>query len=259
MSRSTNMSHSSRWSVSRAFTLIELLVAVAVLALISVILMQLLSAASQTWLTGQAKVNNFSKGRSMLDLLARDLQMGVYRSDLPAFPNGEIAFYTLRPGFSSAGGVVRNVSWTRYDLGSSTNTVLQRADLAADWNSPGSPSFGSTNAPSGAVSRDTALGVVGFQVQFVYPDGTLSTNYVASARPTAASIGIAVVDDKTLERLRLDASKISSLRDGFATSASGTNSIKADWENHLQSLNWDSYPKSLATGLKIFERYVPLP
>lgn len=260
MSRSTEKSHViSRYVSRQGFTLIELLVSVAVLALVSVILMQLLSAASQTWLTGQAKVNNFTKGRSMLDLLARDLQMGVYRADLPAFPNGAIAFYTQRPGFATGGGTLRSLSWTQYDLGSSTNTVLQRADLAVDWNASGSPSFGSTTAPSGATSRDTAPGIVGFNIQFVYPDGSLSPHYVADSRPSAVSIGIAVIDDKTLEMLRQDPAKISALRNGFANSVSGTNSIKADWEKHLQSFNWDAYPKNLAPGLKIFERYVPLP
>ena len=241
-----------------AFTLIEFLVAFAVLAMMAVLLVQVLSAASQTWLSGQARANNFTKGRSMLDLLAQDLQSGIYRSDLPTFPNGTTAFYTLRPGFSKGGGPVRSVSWTQYDLGASTNTVLQRADLAVNWSSV--PAFGQTTAPTGAVPRDTAPGVVGFTIQFVYPDGTLSTNYVATNRPLAASIGLVVIDDKTLERLNDTPAKIASLRNGFASSISGTNSMKADWENHLKNgVNWSDYPNNLATGLKIFERYVPLP
>lgn len=243
-----------------AFTLIELLVAVAVLALVSLVLMQLLSAASQTWIIGQAKVNNFTKGRSMLDLLARDLQQGIYRDDLPVFPNGLTAFYTQRPGFSGSAGPIRNVSWTQYDLGAATNTVLQRAELALNWNTSQSLAFGSTIAPSGAVSRDTAPGIVGFKIQFVYPDGTLSTNYVSTNRPKAVSVGIAVIDDKTLEVLRQNPAKIAALKAGFSSSASGSNSLRADWEKHLQqNLDWDDYPRSLATGLKIFERYVSLP
>jgi len=256
MCRSTNMARFTRRR--RAFTLIELLVATAVLAMMAVLLVQVLSAASQTWQSGQARANNFAKGRSMLDLLARDLQSGIYRTDLPAFPNGTASFYTMRQGFSGGGDPVRSVSWTQYDLGAATNTVLQRADLAMNWSN--TPAFGQMTAPTGATPRDTAPGVVGFTIQFVYPDGRLSTNYDAADRPRAASIGLAVIDDKTLERLSETPAKIATLRNGFATSVSGTNSLKADWENHLKTgVNWSDYPNNLATGLKIFERYVPLP
>jgi prepilin-type N-terminal cleavage/methylation domain-containing protein len=242
------------------FTLIELLVAIAVLALVSVILAQMLAATSQTWLTGQAKVNNFTKGRAMLDLLARDLQSGVYRSDLPSFPGGAVAFYTERPGFSGSTNALRNISWVNYDLGASTNATLQRADLAVEWNATNAVAFGSTNAPAGAVPRDTAPGVVGFKIQFLYADGSLSTNYSSANRPKAVSVGLAVIDDKTLERLQADPLKIAALRNGFASHASGTNSVKADWEEFMRTeIVWESYPKSLATGLKVFERYVALP
>ncbi|GAT31836.1 Verru_Chthon cassette protein C [Terrimicrobium sacchariphilum] len=248
-----------RKSARHAFTLVELLVAITVLALISVVLAQMLSATSQTWITGQARVNNFTKGRAMMDLLTRDLQGGLYRTDLPAFPAGTVGFYTERPGFSS-NATTRNLSWVQYDLGASTNTVLQRADLAASWSSSAPPAFGDTVAPAGATPRDTAPGIVGFKVQFIYPDGSISTNYVATNRPRVAAVGLAVVDDKTLELLSANPAKISALRNGFNTNATGTNSIKADWEKYLKNdLNWDAYPKTLTSGLKIFERYVSLP
>lgn len=240
-----------------AFTLVELLVAITVLALISVVLAQMLSATSQTWISGQARANNFTKGRAMMDLLTRDLQGGVYRSDLPAFPAGTVGFYTERPGYSGA-SPTRNLSWVQYDLGLSSNTVLQRADLAETWASTAPPAFGNTAAPLGATPRDTAPGIVGFKVQFIYPDGSISTNYVATNRPKVAAVGLAVVDDKSLKLLK--AEKIESLRNGFSNSATGTNSIKADWEQYLKNdLAWDAYPKSLSSGLKIFERYVSLP
>jgi len=247
-------------STKSGFTLVELLVAVAVLALVAMVLAQMLQTASQTWMTGQARVNNFNKGRSMLDLLVRDLQGGLYRDDLPAFPNNEIAFYTGRPGFSGNTNATRNLSWVQYDLGASSNTILQRSDLAVDWQAANAVAFGSATAPTGATPRDTAPGVVGFQIQFLYADGSISTNYDATNRPRAASIGLAVIDDKTLERLQADPIKITALRNGFASRATGTNSVKADWENYLKDgMNWDSYPPSLATGLKVFERYVSLP
>ncbi len=169
-----------------------------------------------------------------------------------------MGFYTERPGYIAGSANGRSLSWVQYDLGASSNAVLRRADLAETWDPGSPPAFGATVAPQGAVARDTAPGIVGFKVQFIYPDGSISTSYVATNRPRVAAVGLAVIDDKTLEML--SPVKVESLRNGFANSATGTNSIKADWENYLKTgIAWNAYPKTLSSGLKIFERYVSLP
>jgi type II secretory pathway component PulJ len=242
-----------------AFTILELLVAIAVLAMMMLLLSQILGSVSSMWLNGQRRVKNFSEARAMLDLFARDIQCGVFRPDLAAFPGSSIAFYTRRPGISS--GSLRDVSLVQYAL--STNCILQRGDFAVRWNDPANTiPFGNTadfssNQPT---ARDTAPGVLGFRVQFLYADGTRSTNYtVSTANPLRAlGFALAVVDEQTLQKIPAD--KMQSLRDGLSGAVSPSGNVKSDWENYLRnSLDWTSYPKSLSQGLKIFERYVILP
>lgn len=244
-----------------AFTLVELLVAMTVLALIMVLFLQILGAVSDMWVNGQRRVENFTKARAMLDLFARDVQGGVFRSDLAAFPDSSIAFYTKRPGVPAGAGKLREVSLVQYSL--STNNILQRGDYAIRWSDPASSiPFGNTTNFSGNLPtpRDTAPGVMGFSVMFLYADGTRSTNYTASASNPLRALGfaLAVVDNQTLRKMSAD--KIQTLRAGFVGATSSGGSAKAAWEEYLKSsLDWSDYPKSLGQGLKIFERYVILP
>lgn len=251
------------------FTLIELLVAIAVLALMTVLLAQMLQSTSQSWLGGQARVNNFTKARSMLDLMARDIQSGVFRSDLGLFagsqsglPLTNVAFYTQRPGVVAGGGAnVRDVSLVQYSTDSSS--MLQRGDMPILWNGASSNiSFGATDSLpqlGSTVSRETVPGVVGFRVLFLQKDGTLSNAYNPVNPAKGVAIGIAVIDDNTLKKLNA-AGKLSALQSALSGRVSGTNSVKADWDKYLQSgLPWENYPSDLGRGLKIFERYVLFP
>jgi len=250
-------------SVRKGFTLIEILVAIAVLALMWIVFAQMFQTTGNTWLTGQARVNNFIKGRAMLDLVARDLQSGIYRSDLAAFPSissGPYSFYTERPGYSTGTNSLRSLSWVQYSFDATNVTMLKRGDMPMTWAIGDAPAFGSTNAPtSGTITdRDTASGVVAFKILFLDSGGQLSTNYSSANPPKAFAIGLAVVDDNTLAKL--STSQISQLQSGFASGATGTNSLKADWESYLKTgINWTNYPRSMGSGLKVFERYVILP
>jgi type II secretory pathway component PulJ len=242
--------------VSRSgFTILEFLVAFAVLALMTVLLAQILSSSSQSWLGGQSRVNNFTKARSMLDLMARDVQAGIFRDDLGAFDSGNLAFYTRRPGVST--NAVRDVSLVRYAL--DTNSVLQRSDLAIAWtNAAQDVSFGTTALTElGRVTdRDASPGTLGFRVLFLQDDGSLTAAF-DPAKTRALTLGLAVVDDRTLAKL--SDSQRTALRGGLAAAVSGTNSLSADWNTYLAGLNWASYPADLGRGIKVFERYVLLP
>lgn len=251
------------------FTLIELLVAIAVLALMTVLLAQMLQSTSQSWLGGQARVNNFTKARSMLDLLARDIQSGVFRKDLGLFagaqagqPLTNVAFYTQRPGVvTGSGAQVRGVSLVQYTMDSSS--MLKRGDLPILWDGAATDiSFGSTNSLPGLVSvtsRETVPGVVGFRVLFLQKDGYLSSTYDPANPAKGVAIGLAVIDDNTLRKLA-DSGKLTALQTALNSQVSGTNSVKADWDRYLQSgMPWENYPSDLGRGLKIFERYVLFP
>jgi len=244
----------------QGFSLVEMLVAIAVLTLMTLLLAQMFSSVSRTWLGGQARVDNFSKARVLLDLACEDLRSGVFRPDLAAFPGTNLTFYTRRPGFQSGAGDLRDVSLVSYVT--QPDGTLLRGDLAVAWtNNASSISFGNTNAlphASSVTARDMASGVLGFRVLFIGTNGGLTSTYAPANGLRGFSVGLAVVDGGTMKKLT--SPQLDTLRAGLEGALSGTNSIRADWENHLQSgLNWQSYPKDLGSGLRIFERYVSLP
>jgi prepilin-type N-terminal cleavage/methylation domain-containing protein len=245
------------------FTLIELLTAIAVLSLLFVMLGQMLGFISGTWKSGQRRVNNFTKARVMLDLLAQDLQGGVFRSDLAAFPDSQIAFYTQRPAVPADNQPIRNISLVQYTIDTnSSNSTLQRGDYAIKWSGSATDiSFSnSTSLPilNQLTARDTAPGIVGFKIVFISKTGTQSTSFSLS-NTRAFGITLAVIDDQTIQKLT--SAQINSLRTALASAtSSGNNSVKADWENYLNtSFNWSAYPRDMANSLRIFERYVYLP
>ncbi|CAN5778870.1 hypothetical protein BH09VER1_BH09VER1_17500 [soil metagenome] len=246
-----------------------MLVAFAVLALILVLLGQILTTVSGAWTAGQKKANNFAKARAMLDMFARDVQGGVFRPDLAAFPGGTISFYTKLPGVSSNGATVRRISLVKYSYSTNQATsagmsTLQRGDTAIPWSAGaeavpfGNTTDFGTQTPS---PRDTAPGVVAYQTLFVYADGTTSSNYPNGTNALRAlALTLAVVDDKTLDQLSTN--QVQHLRDGFNASTGGANGVRAAWEKYLATGSgpgWSSYPKSLGSNLKVFERYVLLP
>ena len=254
-----NSSRRSRTtSASRGFTLLEIMVSLTVLALMAGLVTQVLGGISSTWQNGMRHINNFTKARAMLDLVAQDIQSGVFRSDLAVFPGSTVTLYTQRQGV----GGIRNLTLVNYAINASdAQSPLQRGDLSVNWVS--TISFGSTNdfGSNVPVARDTAAGVLGFELIFVQEDGTYSRTYSTDAtNPTrAVAVALAVVDDQTL-RLLVGSNKTARLRAELKGAVTGKRSVRADWEDYLHTgLNWSSYPGSLATGFQVFERYVPLP
>ena len=245
------------------FTLIEVLTSIAVMAILTAMLGTMILTMGHTWENARDRVNNFTKARAMLDMMDNDLQAGLFRPDLPAFPSGNMEFYTLRPGISTA-QPVRNISAVGYQINTASN-VLQRSDQSYQWTSAIAFGAGAT-FPTTGTARDTAPGVVGFQVVFEQADGTLSTNTynsTSTANPTRAiGITLAVVDDQTMLALSA-ANQVTTLSAALknAVPSPPTGSVKAVWESYLNgtSMNWKSYPSGLGVGLKIFERYVILP
>jgi prepilin-type N-terminal cleavage/methylation domain-containing protein len=223
------------------FTLVELMVAITILIIIVLLFGQMLGIMSKAWTFGHGRANNFTKARAMLELLSQDIQDGVFRPDLAAFPVSVPAagsnpaggtgatpptwqFYTGRPGIppaSAAQTSLRNLSIVSYSLiQNASNFSLERSDCAILWGDEGSnPSFGASpafptgSAPSGTTlvptPRDTAPGVIAFRIIFVQSDGSFSTTFtplttggVANATPTRAlSVSLAIIDDLTIQQI----------------------------------------------------------
>ncbi len=245
-----------------------------VLVLIVTMMGSIVSTMGNNWHDAQKRVNNYTKARAMLDLMVHDIQAGVFRTDLPAFPTGVLGFYTLRPGISpgTPGTNLRYVSAVSYDLADATDkSVLRRSDEAILFTdataNPTSLAFGSAAAFPATTARETAPGIVNFNFAFVQQDGTMTTTYngPSSSNPTrAVGITLAVVDDQTLQvldSLAPNQQKILDLRTDL-TVPPGTipSSVKASWDQYLNNqIVWKSYPQGLGTGFAVFERYVVLP
>jgi len=231
----------------------------------------------------QSRIDNFTRARAMLDVMAEDIQGGVFRPDLPAFGTGNgmtsangitmvtngapvTAFYTRNP---STMGSSRNLSLVVYQLDGSTNAIFQRNQLGVPWTAP-SPNWTGdipfqgelANETSHATAQNIATGVVGFQLYFYRNDQSITNSYYGyqpSNPVIAIGVALAVVDSRTLKVLNATG-KLSALTNALATPAavSGTNSVKADWDRYMNSGTFfPNYPASLPAGMETFERRVP--
>ncbi len=277
-----------------SFTLVELLVAVTILSFMLLMMAHLTGMAQQLWGDQQNRIDNFTKARSMLDLIAGDLQRGIFRGDLPIFgtgapaatttPTGDglyyftgtsftNAFYTRRAGVGDGTTPVRDVSLVSYALNSTSQgtdkIVLQRSDLAVPWSSAANLSFQgditSLISTPPSTAREMAPGVVGFRLAFRRADGSLVdqsqyTGYslAVPANPVVAvDVGLAVIGSRSLALLTTN--QIQKIQTALAT-ATLSNGIKATWDQQvLTTAFYAPYPKSLAGGLKTFERWVACP
>lgn len=293
----TSPSDNNRAWGGRGFTLVELLVAITILVIIILLFGQMLGIMSKAWTYGHGRANNFTKARAMLELLAQDIQAGVFRPDLAAFPSGSSGtgatppvweFYTGRPGIplattpqSSLPGALRNLSIVEYSLVQRTSPsfayALERADCPILWtDETTNPLFGTGNTtgfPTASAQtptqRDTAPGVIAFEIIFIQSDGSFSTTYtpissagVANATPTrAVSVSLAVIDDLTIQQL--SSTQLTNLNTNLTNLIPATplHSVKSYWDTYLNgtTMPWSSYPKALGSSLATFERYIILP
>jgi len=279
----------SRASGANSFTLVEVLVAISILSFMLLVMTHLTGMAQQLWGDQQNRIDNFTKARSMLDLIAGDLQRGIFRGDLPVFGSGAPAatptatgdgsyyftgtsftnaFYTRRAGVSEGTNSVRDVSLVSYVLNSdkqgTDKIVLQRSDLAVPWSSPADISFQGdfTTLLQKATAREMAPGVVGFRLAFRRADGSLIdqslyTGYNSANPVVTVDVGVAVIGNRSLALLTTQ--QIQSIQAALAA-ATLSNGIKATWDQQvLTTAFYSPYPKNLGNGLKTFERWVACP
>jgi len=272
-------------SSRHGFTLVEMLVSISIVSFMLVVLAQVTGLTEKAWRLEQNRIDNFTKARSMLDLINDDLQRAVIRSDLPVFGTGAptananglnyftgtsftTAFYTRIPGVpSTATTQVRDLSLVSYTL-LTTNTVdkvvLQRSDLAVPWTSSANIPFqGDMNTllqnPSSFDVLAVAPGVVGFRLAFRLANGTMIdqsgyTGYNSANPVVAVDVGIAVIGKESLTQL--SSAQITTIKNSFA-SATISNGVKASWDlTVLPNFYTSSYPKDFGGGIKTFERWV---
>ncbi len=231
-SRSTR----SRARLHGGFTLVELLVAMTIFAFMTIFFAQIIGWVTRSWAQGRQLADSLGKGRAAMELITRDLQMGVFRSDLGAFSRADGTSSSSLPATSTetpsyaffvarSGGTGRTLSLVNYYVNTTTHTLeRQAAPVLISETDPANPSitFGTTAIPQMALltdacnkanaipavtdpyATDLVTGIVAFKMYFInsVTTGTgLATAVSYSSSPTANSkaIGVAmiVVDDTT--------------------------------------------------------------
>jgi hypothetical protein len=248
-----------------AFTLLELLTAFCVLTLLILLMSQMWSAAGASAQEGKRRIDNSSKARSTLDVFARDVRCGIFRSDLAAFVNDggttAISLYTQRPG---VGADVRNLSLVIYQI-DKDKARLRRGTMPLRWTDDAEKiSLGNTNTLPETASitpEDVANGILRAGIYFVDSSGTISKTY--SNKTRAVGITLATVDEETLKVLSSAQLARLTAHDQVLPddpSSSPTQTLKGFWEAKIATSGFfDGYPSQLRSGLRIFERYVMLP
>lgn len=262
----------------RGFSILELLVAFSVVAVLTLLLSQVVSWVSQSWTRGQQLKNNLGKGRVAMDLITRDLKLGVFRPDLGAFVDaggapsphgGDYCFFAALTTDGQRG--LSLVNFRREDDG----TLIRQA-LPVGWDpaQPPSITFGATRIPemdridSAGTSAELANGVLAFRMYFVNvsADGatrTVEATYANDAAKRSEAIGIGmVVMDERAQRLLENQGKLNTvLNDPRWTPPSDlSKGLRGYWKQQADSfLAGADVPNEVRTGLHVFESVIPLP
>jgi prepilin-type N-terminal cleavage/methylation domain-containing protein len=251
---------------SPGFTLVEILVALSILTVVMVMISQAVGIVSQTWRKGMARVDNFSQARAVLNLANRDIQSIVLRPDLAAFVDAagkpSFTFYSQVNGSSGT----RKLSLIRYSLNSANPPVFERNDLGFSYPATtGGLSLGITDKlPDLALMNPTnaqplSEGILIFQWQALDDAGKLSPTFDQTTTK-AIVISILVLDTEAF-RLAQKLNKVDEIRDLFETTTLPADKTYSQyWLGILNTTGFGaSLPPQLRTGIRSFERYIPLP
>jgi prepilin-type N-terminal cleavage/methylation domain-containing protein len=277
------------------FTLVELLVSISILSIILLTLAQAIGYVSQLWVTGIGTVDNYTKARNILSIMDRDIQQMVMRPDIAAFATGTAAsptpacaFYTNVQG--SPGTDTRTSSLVQYLL---SQTTLSRLNYGMNYTTGGiTPAVATLTSanpipppltiPNASTTDTLATGVIQFQWQFVDGNGNILTpstptkynftyNYTtpsAATNPRAIVISVLVLSNSAYLIATQNAATITKLQtvDFPITAPTNSNGIPITYSQYWNGILNPStgtldttLPPPIRSGLKVFQRYIPLP
>jgi len=268
----------SRFSHREGFTLIEVLVSVAVLALLSVLLLRLVTDTQSASRPALRQMGATAQAQVALDRLALDWAALVARPDVPcqladAGTNAiALDFFTRVPTSGSG----RKISRVSYQMATGLSPGLKRASKEADWGaafmgeSAGGVAMTFSDLPVGlqlaASDYDLlAPGTLRMAVRFLRRDtggvtqnpptknGTVDFDQLAGVLVTLVTL-----DDQTVKPLT--AAERQSLSAAFPDVPDGTLPLSS-WE--AISSNPGNFPndipQSTTSSLRVFQRFFPLP
>lgn len=197
------VSFASRRGKSRAFTILELLTATAVFALMAALLLTAISQMNTAWTNSNGQKDRRELGRSLLDLMSRDLQGAV--PPLPGVGTNAVDFMFEEGGGVGSGSLFWLTSFTpdrgRSDIATVGYYVNGSNQLCRLYTNGPWPdiisSVGGTNA-----QNVLADGVIRLGVTLYDKDGTEteSSKSYRTNLPASVEIKLAVADDRTLLR-----------------------------------------------------------
>lgn len=273
--------------------MIELLVAMAVLALVSVVFVQILSGVQSGSRDSSRRVDAATQAAFVFEMIARDLSAIPPRADVPIFldnpPNGESMRFLS--GVEGIGGS-RRLSVVSYKVDADPDAfakppgkpVLQRAALAQDWNAAGfvgekgalaSPeAISVADWPVTPASADyDVLGEGVFRMGLCYhlreADVGLPAGSVVAQPPLdtngnpdrskigAITVALAILDLRSLALLT--SAQLEQMASVFPVPTNGV-LPKAAWQPIAENPgSFPGIPLSAAQGVRIYQQTFPLP
>lgn len=266
-----------------AFTLTEVLVAMAILVSLILLIVKLVSSATDVITLGEKHIDADSQARAVLDRMGVDISAIIKRADVDYYfakqaGNDQCAFYSETAGYypADATGTTpkSSVSVAGYRI---SNNRLERLNKALVWNgvtSTGSPmvflpqtltaiwpdiSGGGTD-PDYQVLGDQ---IYRFEFCFLMRDGTLSDRPWLPPNATFAGlqdirdivVAIAVLDNKSRVIASDLAAAADKLQDVAGTSIPNTPAEL--WQQNIR--NGDlALPRAAASQVRIYQRYFPI-
>lgn len=251
----------------RGFTLIEVLVAMAVMAFILVLLLQVLSNTSEITQGTEARVERGTDLRRTINRISADLGRGLFSADLPpsiqkAAGNDELLFFAEVSGY----GGERGISKVHYRIGPGPDGVLQRGVRGHSWSGDASVPFGvSDTTPLDPANYDD-LGELVFRLECeaLMTDGTMtSTQSLTSWANVQAIVVTMVAMDPRTWRRRPDGVTLASLSALFpdsTTTTSGSSALES-WSEMIENPTVEplaSLPASVTSGFQVRQRVIPI-
>lgn len=277
--------------------MVEMLAAIAILLILVMLVSKFTGFAFNAISESKKRVDSQSKARAALNLIARDIESSIIRSDLPSFTDGAghptLAFYTSHLGLTDAADSVslyRPLSFVIYQTQENATGLasLRRGVISVKWaRNESYPTVGGTNtlafqsesnlvpliqtATSSPVAyQDLIDGVIRLEIGFLYKDGSVTAlfdNTSGASKPKAIIVTILVVSDARMMTMLKASGKLETFKLRFNGSASVLPervavtdlSLKTRWNAVLNTpTTWDGLPKEMATGLRCYERVIYL-
>ncbi len=281
---------------SRGFSLLEVLVAAAVLCVLVLLLNQIIGSTMDVVGQGRRFFEIHSKARAAMDLLARDLSQGLYRSDITPFQDGfdnpALVFFTRRGGTTPMGSDSRDfrqLSLVAYQAkdDAAAGFALWRGAINVQWDAIGTyPAVNALTDPmpfakdsvaegyrvatdAGGVFEPILKGVIRMELRFLADDGKYYLRYNNSdqdkAQSKAAVITLLFLDERTESVIRGNPALLGTFRQNFMTDSylqtpeDSNVSLSALWDEKLnQPAIWGAIPQRFRNGITTVERVVPL-